>query len=108
MNHMRFSNMRSKVFYSSLPSIYRVIRMRTTLHLEGYPLLILQKAVELGIARSKTDALRLGVFSLNKEFGLVKDIEEELVSRKLQQEENDMKKGRKKYLSEDEALSKYR
>ena len=70
--------------------------------------MILQKAVELGIARSKTDALRMGIFSLNKEFRLVENPEAELVSRKLAEEEREMKKNKVKYLSEKEALSKYR
>ena len=82
--------------------------MRTTLEFEGLPEMILQKAVELGIARSKTDALRMGIFSLNKEFRLVENPEAELVSRKLAEEEREMKKNKVKYLSEKEALSKYR
>lgn len=71
------------------------------------PELILQKAVELGIARSRTDALRQGVFSLNREYCLVKDAEAELVERKLRAEEAEMKKAGTKYLSEKQALSKY-
>ena len=82
--------------------------MLTTLEFEGLPEMILQKAVELGIARSKTDALRMGIFSLNKEFRLVENPEAELVSRKLAEEEREMKKNKVKYLSEKEALSKYR
>jgi hypothetical protein len=82
--------------------------MRTTLEFEGFPEIILQKAVDLGIARSKTDALRMGIFSLNKEYGLVENSEAELVSRKLAQEEKEMKKNKAKYLSEKAALSKYR
>jgi hypothetical protein len=82
--------------------------MRTTLDFEGYPELILEKAVALGIARSKTDALRLGIFSLNKEFHLVSNPEEEMVAAKLAREEAEMKRSKTKYLSEEEALAKYR
>ncbi|MFH0818175.1 MAG: hypothetical protein V1909_06115 [Candidatus Micrarchaeota archaeon] len=82
--------------------------MRTTLEFRGFPEVILEKAVELGLARSKTDALRMGIFSLNKEYGLVKDIEIELVSRKVHEEKEEMKRAGKRYLSEKEALSKYR
>ncbi len=82
--------------------------MRTTLEFEGLPEVILQKAVDLGIARSKTDALRMGIFALNKEFRLVENPEAALVERKLKQEEKEMKKNKTKYLSEKEALSKYR
>ncbi len=85
-----------------------VISMRTTLSFVGLPEVILEKAVEVGLARSKTDALRMGIFALNNEYHLVKDIELEMASRKLLKEENDMKLSGKKYLSEKEALSKYR
>lgn len=82
--------------------------MRTTLKFEGVPELILERAVELGIARSKTDALRMGIFALNDQFRLVKDMEQAMVARKLGVEEVQMKVSGKKYLSEKEALSKYR
>ena len=82
--------------------------MRTTLQFEGLPELILQKAVDYGIARSKTDALRMGIFSLNNEFNLVKDVEEEMVEHKLAEEEKEMKRSKTKYVSEEKALSKYR
>src|SRR3989344_8239192 len=82
--------------------------MRTTLSFEGALELILQKAVDLGLARSKTDALRMGILSLNKEYGLVKDVEDELAARRLMEEENEMKRTKTKYLSEKAALSKYR
>lgn len=82
--------------------------MRTTLEFQGFPELILQKAVDLGIARSKTDALRMGIFALNKEFRLIENPEAELVARKLAEEEKEMKRTNTKYLSEKEALSKYK
>jgi len=82
--------------------------MRTTLEFEGTTELILEKAVELGLARSKTDALRMGIFALNREYNLVKDIELELVKRKILKEKKAMAEKGEKYLSEEEALSKYR
>ena len=82
--------------------------MRTTLAFKGVAELILEKAVELGLARSKTDALRMGIFALNKEYNLVKDIELELAKRKLKKEEAEMKKKGKKYLSKEKALARYR
>lgn len=82
--------------------------MRTTVALEGAAELILQKAVDLGLARSKTDALRMGVFSLNKEYQLVKDLELEMVKRKILKEKAEMKRKGERYLTEEEALSKYR
>ncbi len=82
--------------------------MRTTVAFEGIPELILEKAVALGLARSKTDALRMGVFALNDEYKLVKDIEMEMVEKKLRTEQAEMKKKGTKYLSEEQALAKYR
>jgi len=82
--------------------------MRTTVALKGTPELILEKAVEFGLARSKTDALRLGIFALNREYKLVKDIEMELVARKIIKEKKEMARKGERYLSEEEALGKYR
>ncbi len=82
--------------------------MRTTVALEGAMDLILEKAVELGLARSKTDAIRMGVFALNKEYHLVKDFELEMVARKIKSEQREMKRKGEKYVSEKDALAKYR
>jgi len=86
----------------------RGVLVRTTLAFKGTTELILEKAVELGLARSKTDALRMGIFALNREYHLVKDIEKELVARKIMEEKKEMARKGEKYLSEEEALSKYR
>ena len=82
--------------------------LRTTLAFGGATELILEKAVEVGLARSKTDALRLGTLALNREYKLVKDIEMELVARKLRKEEAEAKRKGVRFLTEEEALSKYR
>ena len=54
--------------------------VRTTVAFEGFAELVLEKAVSLGLARSRTEALRMGIFALNKEYNIVKDIESELLS----------------------------
>lgn len=82
--------------------------MRTTLAFRGATEVILEKAVELGLARSKTDALRMGVLALNREYKLVKDMELELVARKIKSEREEMKRKGTKYLTEKEALREYR
>ncbi|MFH1391134.1 MAG: hypothetical protein ABIH20_02365 [Candidatus Diapherotrites archaeon] len=82
--------------------------MRTTLQFEGVPEVILDKAVELGLARSKTDAIRMGIFALNKEYNLIKDIELEMVGRKIEKEKREMTAKSQKYISLDDAISKYR
>ena len=82
--------------------------MRTTVSFKGVPEMILEKAVELGLARSKTDALRMSIFALNKEYKIVKDIELELVSRKIEKEKEEMKRNNQTYLDKEDALTKYR
>jgi len=82
--------------------------LRTTLAFGGATEVILEKAVELGLARSKTDALRMGVFCLNREYKLVKDVELEMVARKINKEKEEMKRKGLRYLSKKEALAKYR
>lgn len=82
--------------------------MRTTLQFEGVPEVILDKAVELGLARSKTDAIRMGIFALNKEYNIIKDIELEMVGRKIQKEKAEMRAKNQKYVDLDEAIEKYR
>ncbi len=82
--------------------------MRTTVAIKGTPELILEKAVDIGLARSKTDALRMGIFALNREYKLVKDVELELVARKIVREKKEMTRKGERYLSEEEALAKYR
>ncbi len=82
--------------------------MRTTLAFGGATEVILEKAVELGLARSKTDALRLGALALNREYKLVKDFEMEMVERKILKEKQEMARKGERYLTEKEALAKYR
>ena len=82
--------------------------MRTTLAFDGVTEIILGKAVEVGLARSRTEALRMGIFALNREYSLVKDIGAELAARKMREEENNMKALGEGCVSEKEALHKYR
>ncbi len=81
--------------------------MKTTIEIEGYPEFVLERAVALGIARSKTDAIRLGVLALDQQYHLVEHADDMLAIRKMQEmEEDDRKKGRK-LLTEDDVLRKY-
>lgn len=84
-----------------------IIAMKTTIEIAGYPELVLEKAVEYGIARSKTDAIRLGVLALNQQYHLLENAEDELVIRKMQKmEAEDLKAGRK-LLTDADVLKKY-
>ena len=82
--------------------------MRTTLAFDGVAEVILEKAVGVGLARSRTEALRMGIFALNREYSLVKDVGAEFAAKKMREEERQMKAAGVEYVSEEEALSKYR
>jgi|GEM_PF-3396802 len=43
---------------------------RISVSLDGYVNMILEKAVSLGIAKTKNEAIRLGILSLNREYKL--------------------------------------
>lgn len=70
--------------------------MKTTIEFVGMPELVLEKAVGLGIARSKTDAVRLGVLALNQQYHLVKNAEDDLAIKRMQEMEEEVKTGKKK------------
>ncbi len=81
--------------------------MKTTIEIIGVPELVLQRAVSAGIARSKTDAIRIAVLALNQLYGLVRSSEGDLVVRKiLKVEAEELKKGRKPQSTQD-VLAKY-
>ncbi|HIH19931.1 TPA: hypothetical protein HA244_01545 [Candidatus Micrarchaeota archaeon] len=81
--------------------------MKTTIAFEGYLDLVLQRAVDLGIARSKTDAIRLGVFELNNKYHLAEQPETNLVIKKMQKLDDETRAGKRKTLSEEDVLKKY-
>ena len=82
--------------------------MRTTIAVEGAAEMIIEKAIDLGLAKSKNEVLRISLFSLNKEYNLIKDLEMEMVAKKLEQEEKNAIKNKTKFLTKNEALKKYR
>ena len=81
--------------------------MKTTIEVTGFPELVLEKAVELGIARSKTDALRIGILELNDKFRLVQNAEDELVAKKVQKIEEEIASGKRKTESLEQVFKKY-
>lgn len=82
--------------------------MRMSVSTDGFMDVVLNKAVKLGIAKTKNEALRMGVLSFNKEYGIVKDIELEMVAKKMQKEQELMKKKGQKYIPYDKAMKKYK
>jgi len=83
----------------------------TLVRLEGAPEIILEKLTGLGVFKTKTEAIRAAILDLGKDykvFNSLQEIEQELVARKLQMEEKEMKRKGIKYLSKEKALVKYR
>lgn len=81
--------------------------MMINLKLEGFPEEILNLMVERKIASNKTEAIRLALFHYNEHFKIKEMrqyLEDELVVRKIQAMEKDVKQGKKKMLSAKEAL----
>ena len=84
--------------------------MRTTIEIKGFPELVLEKAVKIGLARSKTDAIKLGILSLNDKHQLVTDIKEindKHIVTIFKKQEEEMKTKGQKYITHEEVLKKY-
>jgi len=84
--------------------------MRTTIEIKGLPELILEKAVSTGIARSKTDALKVGILIMNDKYKLVdnvKEIDDPKLIAAFKRKEKDMKANKQKYITHEEVMKKY-
>jgi hypothetical protein len=84
--------------------------MRTTIEIKGFPELILEKAVSTGIARSKTDALKVGILIMNDKYRLVdnvKEIDDPKLIAAFKRKEKDMKANKQKYITHEEVMKKY-
>ncbi len=84
--------------------------METLVKMEGIPAKVLEQLMKEGYFKTRTEAFRAGILQLGKEYGLMKiskEVEMELVARKLKQEE-EMKRNGERYLTEEEAMRKYR
>ncbi|MDD3084096.1 MAG: hypothetical protein PHP82_03675 [Candidatus ainarchaeum sp.] len=83
---------------------------RTLVGLQDPQELILEKVVDLGIFKTKSEAIRSAINQLGREHKLFKDaqaLEDELVTRKMLQEEKEIKEGKRKILREEEVKKKY-
>jgi len=83
--------------------------MRTTVEMTGFPELVVQKAINMGLAKTKNEAIRLGMLSLNKEFSLIKEnnTEDNLVIKKLVQQDQLVKSNKIKLLNKKDFYKKY-
>ena len=85
--------------------------MDTLVKMSGVPETVLKQLVEKGYYKTKTEAIRAGILQLGKEYGLMKiskEVEMELVALKIEQEKREMKMKGERYLTEEEAMRKYR
>ena len=83
---------------------------KTLIDLQGPQELILEKALELGLYKTKAEAVRGAINDLGKEYKIFKDaqgLEDELVARKMQQIDKEIKQGKRKVFSEEEIKKKY-
>ena len=83
---------------------------RTLIDLQGPQELIIEKALELGLYKTKAEAIRGAINDLGREYKIFKDaqgLEDELVARKMQQIDNEIKQGKRKVFSEEEVKKKY-
>ena len=88
-----------------------IILSEILVRLEGAQEIIVDKLTEIGIFKTKSETIRAGILELGKEYQIfknIKDIERELVAKKLKKEETKMKRKGIKYLSKEKALLKYR
>lgn len=85
--------------------------MMINLKLEGFAEEIIKELVHKGIASNKTDAIRMALLHYNEHFGIKKVdqyLEDQAVVKKIQFLENEVKQGKRKTLTEEQALAKYK
>jgi len=83
--------------------------MEAVVKLDGAVAIILEKLVSLGYFKTKSEAIRSGILGLGKEYRVInspEDIEAELVIRKAQRIESEIKQGKRKTISLDDALKR--
>lgn len=84
--------------------------MILNMKLDGLPEEIVNEMVLKGIASNKSEAVRMMIIHYNKHYGikaLNQYLEDQLVVKKIQQMENEVKEGKRKILSKEEVLKKY-
>ena len=82
--------------------------METVSKFDGVSAIVLKKLVEMGYYKTKSDAIRAGILELGKEFEMLdpKELEAELVIRKVEKIDQEIGAGKRKTVSFDEVLKK--
>lgn len=76
----------------------------------GLQELVIAKLQELGIFKTRSEAIRAGILQLGKEYNLFRnmsDIEDELAARKMEKISVEIKHGRRKIFTELQIKKKY-
>lgn len=82
----------------------------TLVRFEGAQEVILERLTDAGVFKTRSEAIRAGILELGKEYQVfegIKDIEDELVARKMQKISKEVKQGKRKVLSEKQMKEKY-
>lgn len=77
---------------------------------DGAVAVVLDKLVDMGYFRTRSEAIRMGVLELGREYGMLntpQEIEDELAAMKMQRLDEETKAGKRKLLSEKDVLRKY-
>lgn len=85
--------------------------METVVRTDGVVALMLDKLVEKGYFRTKTEAFRAGILELSHKYGLAQDpkeLEADLVIRKIEKIDREIDEGKRKLVSWDEVKRKMR
>ena len=83
--------------------------MHSSVRFTGVIDTILEQAVKEGLASTKTEALRQGVLELNNKYELLKRArQDDLAIRKMQRIDKEIAEGKRRVVSLDEALAKYK
>ncbi len=84
--------------------------MNITLKLEGFPEHLIERMMELGLASSKTEAVKLAVLDFNEHHkieSIEQYIEDGMAVKKMKQIDKEIKEGKRTILSEKDVLKKY-
>jgi len=79
--------------------------MYATVKFEGVIDAILEHAVKKGLAKTKVEALRMGVLELERRYHLLEQ-EDELAVKKMQKIDAEIRSGKRKVMSEREAFGR--
>ncbi|MBI2598458.1 MAG: hypothetical protein HYW50_04650 [Candidatus Diapherotrites archaeon] len=82
----------------------------TLVRLEGAQELIVEKMTRTGLFKNKSEVIRAGILELGKRHHVYKDfkeLEDELVLRKMIKIDNEIKQGKRKVWTEEQVKKKY-